>query len=401
MLPYVKINFANGALGSVAPSADNVVGLVCTAVAVPNKLELLKPYILYRMAGLEDLGVTEEGDNAYLYKVVEDFYAQAGDGAELWIYGVPNTVSPSQAVDVTANYAKDLIQRANGRLRGMAIAFNPAAGYTPTIEDGLDSDVMIAAQKAQALAEWATNIKFAPLVVFIEGRGFSNDTITDLPELTSFGYNRVGILIGDTTVSSTGAAIGILLGKMASIPVQRHIGRVRDGALKMLKAYIGDKDAALADAETLNNKGFITFRTFVGKSGYFFSDDCLATAISDDYHSIANRRVIDKAYRIAYQTMLEHVNDELPITDQGTPVAAMVKSWETEVQNAIVNQMTAQGELGNDPNDPNDMGVKVFIDYTQNIVSTSRLNMTVQVKPYGYSKYIDVELGFITISKED
>ena len=42
---------------------------------------------------------------------------------------------------------------------------------------------------------------------------------------------RVGVLIGDTISQSKGAAIGILAGKLASIPVQRHIGRVKDGAL--------------------------------------------------------------------------------------------------------------------------------------------------------------------------
>lgn len=93
----------------------------------------------------------------------------------------------------------------------------------------------------------------------------------------------------------------------------------------------------------------ITFRCFTGKSGYFFSDDCLACGNSDDYRSIARRRTIDKAYRIAYITMLENVNDEIPITNDGCLVPSIVKSWEAEMVAAIVNQMTAQGELSADP----------------------------------------------------
>ncbi|MCQ2313269.1 MAG: DUF2586 family protein [Paludibacteraceae bacterium] len=403
MLPRVKIDFRNGALGSITPSADCVAGLIATATAVSTTFVLGHAYILYKLDDLASLGVTAE-NNACLYNAVQQFYDEAGDGAELWIMGAPNTVKPSEILDkdnATFTYAKNLIQLANGRIRMMTVAYAPASGYEPTITDGLDSDVWTAALKAQALAEWATNSLFAPLFVVIAGRSYSNDNITNLKDLTTLEYNRVGILIGDVTSGSDGAAVGLLLGKIAACPVQRHIGRVKDGALKILNAYIDDKDPSVANVETIFNKGYITFRTFTGKSGYFFADDCLATEVIDDFRSIARRRTIDKAYRIVYATMLEHINDELPITESGTPVAAMVKSWEADVQTNVVNQMTSQGELGNDPNDPNDLGVKVFIDHTQNIVSTNRLEMTVQVKPFGYSKYIDVELGFITISTED
>ncbi len=191
------------------------------------------------------------------------------------------------------------------------------------------------------------------------------------------------------------------MGRIAAIPVQRHIGRVRDGALKILCAYVGDKDPSVANVEAIHDKGYITFRTFTGKSGYFFTDDCLATAEADDYRSIARRRTIDKAYRIIYQTMLENVNDEIPITDEGYLVPSMVKSWESEIIAAVVNQMTTNGELGSDPTDADDTGVKVYINPEQNVASTNRINVVAQVKPYGYAKFIDVELGFVTINSED
>jgi hypothetical protein len=173
---------------------------------------------------------------------------------------------------------------------------------------------------------------------------------------------------------------------------------VRDGALKTLTAFAGDKAIENADVTTINNKGYITFRTFVGKSGYFFSDDSLATAVADDYRSIARRRTIDKAYRIAYATLIEFLNDEIPITDDGQLVPAMAKSWETEVEDAIANYMTAEGNLGVDDTDTADTGVKCYIDYAQNVVSTGKIEISLKVKPYGYAKYIDVKLGFITIS---
>ena len=171
--------------------------------------------------------------------------------------------------------------------------------------------------------------------------------------------------------------------------------------LKILHAYVGDKDPSVANVEAIHDKGYITFRTFTGKSGYFFTDDCLATAVADDYRSIARRRTIDKAFRIIYQTMLENVNDEIPITDEGYLVPSMVKSWESEIISAIATQMTSAGELGNDPSNSDDLGVKVYIDPEQRVASTSKINVVAQVKPYGYAKYIDVELGFVTINSED
>jgi hypothetical protein len=397
MLPTVKIEFANGALGSVTPDADGVAGLIVTAVAKTNGLQLNTAYLIRKLDDLAQYGVTNavNDDNALLYRHVKEFYDEAGDGAELWIMGVADSITQSGIVDKTNAYAKKLLMEARGRitLLGVAVEPNPDTG---AITNGLDSDLTTAMLNAQALAEWATESMYAPAVVLLEARRF-NGTVTALPDLTTNAYNRVGVLLGDTS-ASTGAATGLLLGRAARIPVQRHIGRVRDLALKTTTAYIGDKKAEEADVETINNNGFITFRTFTGKSGYFFSDDSLATADSDDYRSLARRRTVDKAYRIAYDTLLEYLNDEIPVTNNYGIVPSTAKSWESSVERAIISRMTDVGNLGVDTTDAADKGVKCFIDYNQNVVSTGRIEIVLQIKPYGYAKYIDVKLGFITIT---
>jgi hypothetical protein len=389
-------------LGGVNPGADGVVGLVCTAVAVggDGKLQLAVPYVLRKLDDLTALGISADADdaNAFLYRHVAEFYAEAGEGAELWLMCFPNTEKQSYLVDQSRADAKALIQAANGRIKMLAIAFNPDANYEPTITNALDADLVSSLMKAQALAEWATNSLYAPLTILLEAREFTGDA-TALTDLSEYSDNRVGVLLGDTVSGSKGAAIGLLLGRIARIPVQRHIGRVRDLALKTLQAFIVETPAASADVETINDKGYITFRAFVGKAGYFFADDSLATAAADDYRSIARRRTIDKAYRIAYQTLIEFLNEEIPITEDGELVPAMVKSWESEVEQAIVSQMTAEGNLGVDPTDTTDTGVKCYIDYAQKVASTGKIEISLRVKPYGYAKYIDVKLGFITINQ--
>lgn len=397
-LPGVNINFSNGAIKEITPSADCVAGLVATATAVTgtggSTFALGTGYVIYKRSSLASLGITHT-NNPFLYKQVNDFYDNAGEGAELWIMGVAATVKPSEMADQTNAYARKLIQVSNGRIRAIGIAHKPADSYEATITNGLDSDVLIAAQKMQQLAEWATVNLYAPVVGFIAGRGYAKENKTDLPDLTTYSYNRVGILIGDTEIESEGAAIGLLLGKFAACSVEKNIARVKDGALNVSKIYIDDEDPSEADVETLFNKGYITFRTHTGKSGYFFIDDTLATGTNDDYRHLTRRRTADKAYRIIHKTMLEYVQDNIPVTDAGFIQPAYAKSIESEVIASIANEMTANGELGSDPDDSSDKGVTCYVNPQQNIISTSRIDITAKVKPYGYAGYINVELGFL------
>ena len=160
--------------------------------------------------------------------------------------------------------------------------------------------------------------------------------------------------------------------------------------------YIGEEDACGGDAEVIHDLGYIVPRCYVGKAGYYWSDDKLATSASDDYSTIARRRTIDKAYRIAYKTLVEEVSEEVPVSSEGKLAAYHCKGIETMVESAVTAQMTSEGNLGNDPDDPRDLGVKCHIDPNQNILATSRLEISLKVKPCGYSKYIDVKLGFKT-----
>ena len=398
--PYVKIRFANGALGSVPASADGVVGMVVNGVAVAGKLELGKPYVLRDIDGLAALGVTGAATDAnkYLYQCVELFYAEAGKGAELWVMVVASATLPSAMLDPNNDNAKKLIRASKGRVRTVVALTSATA--TVAEDAALGSDVATAITKGQALGEWAADTLYAPVLVLIEGKGYTDAAAVALPDLTEGTDNRVGVVIGQVMDGDTavGSLAAVIAGRIAKIPVQRHIGRVRDGALKIESATIdGTVEIADADIDTVNDKGYITLTTHVGRSGYYVCDDHLATAVSDDYHSLARRRVVDKAYRIAHNTLLNYLNDEVACNGDGTIVAAVAKSWEADVVADIANQMTANGELGTDPSDSKDKGVKCEVDREQNVVSTGKVKVRIAVKPYGYAKYVEAEIGFMKI----
>lgn len=387
MLPRVKIQYLTGQLGKVADSPDGLVAIVCGGTAVSGGFALNRSYTIRRLAELVNLGVTD-ANNPRLYKHVSDFYNEAADGTKLVVYGVAKARKLAEICDKDTGELIKLLVAENGALRAVFVAREDDSNVTAT--EGLDPDVFAALPKAQKVAEHMTTQFFAPLFVVLEGRAYTG---ANLKTLAAEKYNRVGVLIGDTIPSSKGACIGVLAARVATKPVHRNVGRVKDGSLYPIAAYMGAIKLEEADSliEDAYDKRYITLRRYVGRSGYFFADDNLACIATDDYAQITARRTVDKAYRIAYDTMLENLLDEMDVNENGTLQAGVAKSIQQTLENAVNRQMTAKGELsaGEDGN-----GCVCFIDETQNVLSTSRILATLKVRPYGYARYIDVDLGF-------
>lgn len=393
ILPRVKIQFLDGQLGTVGESADGLMALICGAVAVSGTLALNTVYTVTSMDDLAELGVTA-GNNAVLYKQVSEFYDEAGTGVKLILYPVAPATTVTSLCDYTktdAGFARDLVTKQNGNLRGIGIC-NLNSSSSAASANGLDPDVFTALPKAQQLGEWATTELYAPLFFILEGRNY--DPTKELKDMTAENYDRVGIAIGDTAAGTNGATIGTWLGRIAKSAVQRNIGRVKDGALAPLEMYVGTKkiDEAESTIRSIYEKGYLVARKYVGRSGYFFADDNLACDPTGDYAHLAHRRVIDKAYRIAYDLMLDLLLDELEVNDDGTLQVGVVKSWQQTVESGINKQMTVNGELCANSDGE---GCQCYIDETQNVLSTSKVLMTLKVRPYGYARYVDVNLGFL------
>ena len=259
MLPRVRINYANGTLGQVAAMADGCLGMMALGakeVTGDDKFKLGKAYTLRKLADLEALGVTSE-NNPNLYRNVKEFYAEAGDGTELWLTGYAESETFANAFDKdNAAGAVALLKASNGKIRGLVAFKTPAEAYELTTTEGLDADVFAALPKAQQLGDWATDTLRAPIFSLVEGYGYAGDPAT-LKDLTETEYNRAGVVLGDTAASSKNAAMGVVAGRIATSAVQRKISRVRDGALQPLTFYVGAEPAELADLETINDKGYI------------------------------------------------------------------------------------------------------------------------------------------------
>lgn len=393
--PSVNVAFENGNIGSVATSPDGVCVIVASAVA-NGGFALNTPYTVYSLAEAESLGIIPSiAGNYELHKTIKEFYSEAGSGTELWIYGVAKTRSLDQLIDDS----KAVLTASNRRIRFVVTKYAPSVPDV-TVVAGLRSGFPATLAAAQAIAEEFTVDKTQPVVFLLEAYNFTG-VAADLVGFEQATYNRVAVLIGDTekrtsATASKGAAVGVLAGRIAKNQVHVNVGRVKDGALKPLEFYVVDTPVEQVNVDALYNKGFITLTTHSGKSGYYFVDDMLACDIEDDYHYLTRRRVIDKAYVLANQTLTNFVLDTVPLTNEGKIQAAYAKALEAEVVRVIAQEMSAKGELSVDPTVANDNGVECVIDVTNNIAQDSTIKGRIRVRPHGYGRFLEFTIGFNT-----
>ncbi|QFG53640.1 DUF2586 family protein [Chryseobacterium sp.] len=396
MKPQISISFTNGVIGAVTPLDTGCFGLVASAVSVVGGFQLETAYQVKSMKDVADLKLVDSIDNHRLYKALAEFYDEAGSGTELWIYGMPKTAKVSDWFTPVAGIApvENLLNAANGKIRGLFTVNDATAA--PVITAGMDADVLLAAGKAQTLFEDYTARKYAPYFTILEGYAFSG-VKTELTDLSTLNHSAVGILIGDTETASgltmsKGAAVGVLAGRLAAYPAKVNAGKVINGALAAPQLFINDTPVENYDCEALYDKGFITFTTHQSRAGYFVMDDPLACDPDDDYHYLSRRRIINEAFRFSYDALLDFLLDEVPANNDGSIMATYAKTVESAVERKISTNMG--DDLSRDVNDPNDTGVKCFVNPTQNIVTSSRLDVVVRIRPFGYNRWIDVLLGF-------
>lgn len=385
-LPKISIQLTKGALGLVAPGEDGVVGLVLNGVAASG-LALGVSKQGFGLDEFEAVGIDAAYDTTNSLKVwrqIKEFYDEAGDGAELWVMLVSQATNIQTILDKTTSNAKKLLDDSAGRIKMLGVCRNPAGGYTPsTAANQIDLDVINALVTGQALAD-DMQATFRPVSIVIEGYAYTGTT-AGLADLKAQTKKNISILIGNSE-SGARAAIGLLLGRLASLPVQRNPGRVKDGSIVMTAGFLGSAafETVEGSATAIHDKGFITLRKYTGKAGYYFSDDPTAVAATDDYSSLARVRVINKAIRIAYATYVEEILDEVEIDPTtGFISAVKAKYYQSLIERAVNAGMA--GEIS---------GFSAYVSPTQNVLSTNKICIEARIVPFGYAKEIEVQLGF-------
>lgn len=383
-LPKITFIIATAGLGLLTADIQKTPGLVITGTTVAGKIAIGESKQLFSLEDAKNSGI-DELSNPFAYKHVKAFYDYAGTNAELWVMLASDATKTSVMADKTENIAKKLINDAGGKIRVLGL-IKKSVG-TETIASGLDDDTDLTAVNLQALADEFTE-KYFPFRALISGNNF-NGSVSDLKDYETTDHNRVSILLANTDAQKE-ASMGLALGRLASTPVQRKMHRVKDGAVENFAAYFtnGEKVESLTSSwDNIADKNYIFLRNFVGKAGFYFSSDPTLTDSTDDFNSLSNGFVMDKAMIIAYNVLVENLGDEVPVTDSGTIHPAIIKSWQASVESNINGNMTDKGELSN---------CKCYIDETQDVLATGTMEVEIQLLPVGYAEFITVKIGFTT-----
>lgn len=388
----VNITIENGNLGGATQTNDGVLGVVITGVSEGGGYTLGTTILVTSMIDVATAGITV-ANNPYAIKELQEFYNNAPVGAQLYVMLTANTVTVASMADKTnVNGAKKLLDYAQGVIKVIGLLADDkaihTAGGTITITNGCNADVYTAATNLKALiADYVTAENPLRGIIGVTSYAGVAANLTTINSGTT--NNRVALVIGDTRsydATYTGAAVGMCLGRIAAIPVQRKISRVEDGPVSSTTAFLSTVALTLTngDMATIAGKGFITLKMFSNLSGFFWSGDTTATATTDDFYFLARGRVIDKAQRLVYALLVQKVDGEVPTNPDGTIDAGYAKDLETKINSAIDTNMIALKNVSS---------VVSRIDPAQNILATSTLNVVVEITAVGYSSTINVKLG--------
>jgi len=403
--PTVTINKTNGNLGRRTPNADAVFGMVLSAPAIAGKLQ---NGVVYPMVSINDattIGINaayDTANNVLVYHHINRFF-QRNPNASLYLITAPQTASLADMVNVTGNYAPALLRSQNGKIKYVGVARNPAAGYTPVLDGGLDQDVIAAVTNAQALytSEFA---QFRYAGFLIEGRSF-NGTAAAATDLSTLASTNVSVTIAaDPAISIANAAyngyaaVGDVLGIISLAAVSQDPGEqtpafnLQNTGLSMfatagLSSNLPMSSYVDADLNALNDKRYIFPDVEAGVDGFFLSDSHVCAPIANnDYAYIENNRTIEKAIFLARTAMLPLVKSRIRINPStGLLLPQVCKTIET-TGNASLKGMYTDGDISG--------GIDTYVDPTQNLLATSSLVIQMTFVPVGIARAITIPIGF-------
>jgi hypothetical protein len=375
-LPKVSVLYSNGNLLQDVDAVDGIAALCGTGSSAGL---LGVPTTVYSLEDAESKGFTEAAEPA-MYRHLKEFYSEVAGNQELYVMVVPDTMTMAQMLDNTnAAGAKKLIAAAQGKVRLLGVFHKPAAGYNGGT-DFIDSQVATAITNSKVFAE-ARLAELVPLRILIEGRIQNEASATIFqPKTSSNGF--AGVVLGGSANDGS-ASVGLALGRSVKYGAHIKVGKVANGPLSISTAFIGTKEIkAVANLATLHDAGYISFMQHPQKAGFYFGIDRMSS--TDDYRLLAYGRVVDKAAVIAAAVYVEDLEGEVAVDADGKIAYSVLTHLKAKIIQQINVAMADQIS-----------GVDVVINPSQDVINTGKLTVQLRVRPFGYTSFIDVDLGLI------
>jgi hypothetical protein len=375
-LPKVSVLYSNGNLLQDVDAVDGIAALCGTGSSAGL---LGVPTTVYSLEDAVEKGYSEAVEPA-MYRHLKEFYSEVAGNQELHIMILPDTMTMAQMLDNTnESGAKKLIADAQGKVRLLGVFHKPAAGYNGGT-GFIDSQVATAITNSKTFAA-ARLAELVPLRILIEGR-VQNESATNTlqPKTSSNGF--AGVVLGGSEPDGS-ASVGLALGRAVKYGAHIKLGKVANGPLSINKACIGTKELKqIAGLAELHDAGFISFMQHPQKAGFYFGIDRMSS--TDDYRLLAYGRVIDKAAVIAAAVYVEDLEGEVAVEADGKIAISVLSHLQAKIIQQINVAMADQIS-----------GVEVYINPAQDVINTGKLIVQLRIRPFGYTSFIDVDLGLI------
>lgn len=383
----VIFNRGEGGLGRALAGEDHISGLLAflaSADALPS-FSSQKIQVIYSIEEAEALGIlnleaTADAVKLLHYQINSIFQANKKAVLYLGIY--------ERTAETAPDYSKVLdIQRfAEGRIRQIGVLDQETAFSTSTV-------VILQAQADILEAE------HKPLSIVYAGDMSGFAVTSTLPDLRTQDAKNVSVVVGQDGAgigSQISASIlGLTIGFLSLAKVNENIAWV--GRFNVAKNTTNEFDVPALSTdgtlvkmlsegavESINAKGYIFLKKHVGTAGTYFNDTPTAKATTSDYAFIENNRTIDKSVRVCRKFLLPSLNAPLYVNENGTLTEDTIASFRNDALRGL-ETMQKDGEIS---------AFEVTIDPSQNVISSSKIVLSLKIVPVGVARKIQVNIGF-------
>jgi hypothetical protein len=282
--------------------------------------------------------------------------------------------------------------QANGEVRQFMV-FSAHGTSASNINADLDAIQAVGVTMANNYTPASTI--YAPNIYAISDLSTLPNTRLRSDRYVSCFIGQDGNALGAELVVASGLAVpamGACLGTIALAKVENDIAWV--GAFNVSNGTedetVSFSNGALVanvafNLQTqLDNFGYIFMIKKPGIVGSYFNDSHCAISVTSDYAYIERNRVIGKAERIIYTSYAPLEFSDLFVNPDGTLTGFTISIFKDAITPSM-NAMVANGEIS---------AYSISIDPTQNVISTSNINILVKIVPVGIARSITVTLAF-------
>lgn len=389
----VSVNYVPGKIARPLSNDDHISGIVFVDQAIPSGyiedvntgFSNVKRYTNLEQA--EEDGITEDDAlTALMWYHISEFFRVA-PGATLYVMVI-------ETLDDT-EYVKFIQEQAEGNIRQVLVHGSVKYGNTMAAE-------------VTSLQEQADELDsmYMPLHVFLEpggetlgipGSTFYDLSLFEAPNVSVL-FGQDGAAVGNELFAALTESVGFggaALGQTAKSAVHESIGWVQKGNIS--EGASGELDEpAFPNGDLLKNKfphieTFDDYRHILlqkhrGIAGTYINYGYNCVEEAADLNSVERVRVVNKIKRVVRTALLPSLNSPAYVNPANGNLSAATIAYFEATASTPLNQMVAAGELS---------GFEVYIDPTQDVITTNGIIIQINLVPVGTAKNITVLLSYV------